>query len=220
MEAWIEDAECSLHPTRLPDLVPMCGRGRAQARASSARRRRIEPSKSIDDHEIVIGSRQMPQVPRSARGGFHVSSPEHVLHAGDAMGTGAIADDGPFVVRNDPVSFTFDILFFKDAESNWRRIAAGGEVFDNVDSSASRGVALHGERLSLLRPSLDAVSRAALLGTGQENSFFYWQSFSKEVGGVGGGNVMTYSGRPFLWASGRRRFLSPAPCSSSAADWV
>jgi hypothetical protein len=107
--------------------------------------------------------------------------------------------DGPFVIREDSRSLTLDHTSIPQSESIWRRNVGAGEFFSNPELSASRGLILHGLRDSVSRPPQDAFSMAELLGAGQDDSFFYLQTATRELdGGDFAWTSMDYRGRTFL----------------------
>lgn len=107
--------------------------------------------------------------------------------------------DGPFVIREDSRSLTLDHTSLRQSESTWLRNVGAAEFFSNPELSASRGLILHGLRDSVSRPPQDAFSMAELLGAGQDDSFFYLQTATRELdGGNFAWTLMEYRGRSFL----------------------
>lgn len=107
--------------------------------------------------------------------------------------------DGPFVIREDSRSLTLDHASIPQSESTWRRIAGASEFFSNPDFTASRGLILNGTRDSVSQPPQDPFSMAELLGNGQNGTFVYLQTATREFeGGDFAWTLMDYRGRTFL----------------------
>ena len=124
--------------------------------------------------------------------------------------------DGPFVIREDSRSLTLDQPSIPPSESIWRRNVGAAEFFSNPELSASRGLILHGLRDSVSRPPQDAFSMAELFGAGEDDSFFYLQTATRELDGFAW-TLMDYRGRAFL-SEQPAPVPSPPPFYSWGAD--